>query len=964
MNPSEIFIRSNQGYILDDFSSFWIVVSDEVDVYYISQKNKEIPQRHYLYTARKGSILFGFKKTGTSNQTYQLLAASPNAKLIKVSKSDIFRLESESLTSKIDEWLIDFSGALYTTAVPRIYEDISSENKASFKKGKVLYPSKGIKWILQKSGGLEIFGSQAINSEAEDVKNVLLPCSNILWTKITSKKVKVSFHSTREFIEDDIQLMLSLHYVVDQFQIQLENLDTIRKRLLDQKFEQKWNKDAELLSSSLQNIKDIVKPDSRDTNIQSFTTGDNILTICNIIGEKDGFEFIAPKFISDYENNITGKLESICRTSKVRLRKVILRGEWWKEQNGNLLAFDKDSKEPIALIQNDVKGYNAQTVEMRVPGDVDSDLLNRLDAVAYMFLYAFDKPMSKISELWNFGIRGLKKDAFFILLAAFSGSLLALLTPILSGVLFDDVIPNADRPFLLEIVLIMCVIGVVKCLLQLIRGVFILRVETKSNINIQAGLMDHLLRLPVTFFRSYTAGDLTQRVLGVNGIRSILSNTVLTAVLSGTFSIVNLILIFYYSSKLAWFAILLSLIAVVVVSTLGFLKLRYDRQLSHRDGDLQGFLFEVLSGISKVRITGTEKRFFALWADKFRGLKWLSFKSGNIQNFVEAFNSSYPLLTYIVFFILIYNMTSSGATPNAISVGVFMAFISAFNQFLNDCLTMSISLISSLNMIPLYERLKPILDEVPESTEEAIDPGELAGEIELNNVDFRYGEDQPLVLKDVSLKIKPGEMVAFVGPSGSGKSTVLRLLLGFDKPEKGIVSYDGQDYSSLNKDLVRRQIGVVLQNGSLMPGSIYKNIVGNSELTLSDAEEAAKMSGLEEDIAQMPMGMHTVVSDGASTFSGGQKQRLMIARSIAHKPRLLYMDEATSALDNHTQKMVSESLDRLQATRIIIAHRLSTIMNADRIIVMDQGRIEETGTYQELIQKGGLFSRLAQRQIA
>ena len=293
-----------------------------------------------------------------------------------------------------------------------------------------------------------------------------------------------------------------------------------------------------------------------------------------------------------------------------------------------------------------------------------------------------------------------------------------------------------------------------------------------------------------------------------------------------------------------------------------------------------------------------------------------------------------------------------------------MAFISAFNQFLNDCLTMSISLISSLNMIPLYERLKPILDEVPESTEDALDPGELVGEIELNNVDFRYGEDQPLVLKDVSFKIKPGEMVSFVGPSGSGKSTVLRLLLGFEKPEKGMVSYDGQDYSSLNKDLVRRQVGVVLQNGSLMPGSIYKNILGNSELTLAEAEEAAKMSGLEDDIAQMPMGMHTVISDGASTFSGGQKQRLMIARSIVHKPRLLYMDEATSALDNHTQRMVSESLDRLQATRIIIAHRLSTIKNADRIIVMDEGRIVETGTYNELLEKGGLFSKLAQRQIA
>ena len=293
-----------------------------------------------------------------------------------------------------------------------------------------------------------------------------------------------------------------------------------------------------------------------------------------------------------------------------------------------------------------------------------------------------------------------------------------------------------------------------------------------------------------------------------------------------------------------------------------------------------------------------------------------------------------------------------------------MAFISAFNQFLNDALRMSMSLISSLNIVTLYERVKPILEEIPESSEHSIDPGELSGAIELNSVSFRYDEEQPLVLKDISLKINPGEMVAFIGPSGSGKSTVMRILLGFEEPELGSVYYDGNAFDSMNKDLVRQQIGVVLQNGALMSGSIYKNIVGNSELSLEDAWEAARMAGMEEDIKNMPMEMYTVVSEGAGTFSGGQRQRLMIARAIAHKPRLLFMDEATSALDNRTQNIVSESLDNLQATRIVIAHRLSTIINADRIYVMDKGEIVESGTYNELIERDGLFSKLAKRQIA
>ena len=477
--------------------------------------------------------------------------------------------------------------------------------------------------------------------------------------------------------------------------------------------------------------------------------------------------------------------------------------------------------------------------------------------------------------------------------------------------------------------------------------------------------MDHLLRLPVSFYRKFTAGDLTNRVLSINAIRQILSNTVMTTVLSGAFSVVNLGLLFYYDASLAWIGVGLAVLAVIFITTIGWLKLRFDRRISTEQGEIQGFLFEFLSGISKIRITGAEKRIFALWAGRFSKLKRLAFSSGTYQNFIQVFNESYPLLANIFFFSFIYYVvTTAGSSAGIISVGAFMAFITAFNQFLNDSLKMSMSIISSLHVVTLYERVKPILEEIPESTAQNADPGELSGDIELNSVSFRYNEDQPLVLNDVSIKIKSGEMVAFVGPSGSGKSTIMRILLGFEEPESGSVYYDGIPFESMNKDLVRQQIGVVLQNGSLMSGSIFKNIVGNSDLSLEDAWEAARMAGMEEDIKSMPMEMHTVVSEGAGTFSGGQRQRLMIARAIAHKPRLLFMDEATSALDNRTQNIVSESLDNLQATRIVIAHRLSTIINADKIYVMDKGSIIESGTYDDLMQNGGLFSNLAKRQLA
>ncbi|MEM6319714.1 MAG: ATP-binding cassette domain-containing protein, partial [Bacteroidota bacterium] len=310
-----------------------------------------------------------------------------------------------------------------------------------------------------------------------------------------------------------------------------------------------------------------------------------------------------------------------------------------------------------------------------------------------------------------------------------------------------------------------------------------------------------------------------------------------------------------------------------------------------------------------------------------------------------------------------FELAKSEETKSLISVGSFIAFITAFGQFLGECLNMSFAFITSLNIIPLYERVQPIFQETPETQANFKDIGMLKGEIEFNQIFFRYQEDLPLVLDNVSFTIKAGEMVAFVGPSGSGKSTVLRILLGFEKPVSGSVYYDGQEFLTLNKDLLRKQLGVVLQNGSLLPGSILKNIVGNANLNVADAWEAARMAGIEKDIQEMPMGIHTVISEGATTISGGQKQRLMIARALVHKPTVIIMDEATSALDNRTQKIVKDSLDRLQATRIIVAHRLSTIKNADRIFVFDQGKIVETGDYATLVKKGGLFAELANRQL-
>lgn len=967
----KINIGPNKPFILNDREKFWMVTSGNLDLFYasISEEGDYNSSLTFLGRVKKGEILFSLL-TQPVKSGIKLLAVSSNATLLELNKNVLVNIDHVFLKYLIERWILKLAEKFHPQIPPRIYKTLEAPNLIPLKKEETAFPSNGLVWCRAIKGEISRFSDTAFNDPNSNF-SFPVPVAKSIWIKSLSSDVEVEVLATKELLKDEIFFMLALNDLQRCWYEKLIKDEQTKRNNENENIHSKVRIEDQKLSSTLFLVSEILSSKSNkqnkffnSENVSGLGTG--ILETCQLIGEAVGFKFEAPKFMDSYNDSILNQLHAIAQASNVRVRKVILRGNWWEEESGHMLAFLKEEQRPVALIQKNSDTYVLRDVLNNSETVITKEIAETLDPISYTFFYAFDEPMTSLKKVWKFAIQGVKKDAKFLIITALLGSIIGLLVPILTGTMFDDVIPDADRGLLVEVFIIMLLIGIVTALLQLIQGVLQLRVETKSNINLQAGLMDHLLRLPVTFYKKFTAGDLTHRALSINSIRQILSNIVITSVLNGAFSAVNLVLLFYYDSGLAWIGVGLALLAIFFTTGVGLLKLRYDRHIATNEGEIQGFLFEFLSGITKIRLTGAEKRIFTIWANKFSKLKQLGFKSGSHQNYVELFNSSYPLVTNIFFFSFIYySVTSSRGEANSIiTVGAFMAFITAFNQFLNESLRMSMSVISSLNVLTLYERLKPILEEVPESTEQSVDPGELAGRIEFNSVSFRYQEGQPLVLNDVSFSINPGEMVAFVGPSGSGKSTIMRILLGFEKPELGSVYYDGQAFDSMNKDLVRRQIGVVLQNGALMSGSIYKNIVGNSELSLEDAWEAARMCGMEEDIKQMPMEMHTVISEGAGTFSGGQRQRLMIARAIVHKPRLMFMDEATSALDNHTQRVVSESLDKLQATRIIIAHRLSTVINADRIFIMDKGTIVESGNYQELMKKGGLFSKLAKRQIA
>ena len=365
--------------------------------------------------------------------------------------------------------------------------------------------------------------------------------------------------------------------------------------------------------------------------------------------------------------------------------------------------------------------------------------------------------------------------------------------------------------------------------------------------------------------------------------------------------------------------------------------------------------YSMISGIQKIKLSGAEKRSFAKWLNLYAEGAELTYNTPMFLRANAAISTGISLISTVI---LYYLAVKSGLNPST-----YFAFTAAYGSLMGAFTTLDGTAMSAAQIQPILEMAEPFLKTVPETQEKKEIVTNINGSVELSHVSFRYDEDSPYILNDLSLKIKPGEYVAIVGRTGCGKSTLMRLLLGFEKPEKGAIYYDGKDIESLDLGSLRRKIGTVMQQSGLFQGDIYSNIVLTAPgLSIDEAWDAAEKAGIADDIRAMPMGMYTMVSEGGGGISGGQKQRLMIARAIAPKPKLLLFDEATSALDNKTQKQVSEALDAMGCTRVVIAHRLSTIRHCDRILVLDGGRIVEDGSYDALIEKGGFFADLVARQ--
>jgi ATP-binding cassette subfamily C protein len=465
--------------------------------------------------------------------------------------------------------------------------------------------------------------------------------------------------------------------------------------------------------------------------------------------------------------------------------------------------------------------------------------------------------------------------------------------------------------------------------------------------------------MPATFFRQFNSGDLTVRVLAVDSLQSLVSAGVVSAALAAVFGLVNLFLMFKYDVRLGIVGTVFLFLSVgmLYLGIRGVSKFATETLVSTRKAN--GWVVQMLTGIMKIRVANAESRMEALYLDIAREQAVASSRQTVVIGRISAWFTFAVSAASALFYLTVLRTWDGGAS---VSSATYMAFTSAFSLAFAGVAGLT-ALVSPLATAgPTFNLLSPIMESLPESAGDRQDPGVLSGRVELRNVQFRYTPDSPLILRGLNIVIEPGTMVALTGSSGAGKSTVTRLLLGFETPEEGQILFGGRDLNDLDLTLVRRQMGVVVQEGSILRASVLKNIIGSVSHDLDAAWAAAESAAIADDIKAMPMGMQTIVDP--ANISGGQAQRILLARALVNKPRILILDEATSALDNESQAIVTKAMQALDATRIVIAHRLSTIRSADTIVVMDQGVAVEAGTYDELIAKQGLFADLVKRQVA
>ncbi len=955
--------------LLDDPSQAYYLVAGKGEVFTVTIKDgRPLGGRDHFLTLEPGEAFFGMD-LGMIKDSGFLAMGKSGSKVRRIPLSELRQIAADDhvgkkLSSVLDKWVSRMAARL-TRDVPKPETELRLEVDvpAALEKGKRAKALAGVCWLELEPGSLNFLSMNPLYPEQD---RVLFPLTPQLWLEAGGEldKVELAGRSSAAVLDDE-----ALWDGLNLFHQAVCEYEFVNKRLalVDevQRLDIKAKQSEAAKGAAYDAIGAVLAGKNVEPDIGQSGSAEPVLAACRLVGHASGIRVKTPAE-SRAQRTFEDNLGAIASASRFRTRRVVLRGAWWKGDQGAILAILEKGGVPVAILPKGPRSYEYVDPVTSARRPMSAEIAATLSPFAYTFYRGFPSGALTARDLISFGSRGLAPDFYTVVVMGIMTGVLGAASPFLTGQIIDQAIPQGERSLLIQLGGGMLLTAIAGAAFKITQSIAVVRVESRMDYTLQSALWDRLLDLPSEFFRRFGAGDLAERAAGINAIRGILSRAGVGGILSAISSVAYVALMVSYSFKLAAVAMLLTFLLVSFTTAGNYLQLKSQRQQTQVQGRLVGLVLQFITGVAKIRVCASENHAFRVWAQKFSEQKTLGFTIGNIQNTVGTFSSAFSVLSNLGIFGALWYFQSTAAPGEAMAftTGTFIAFNGAFGSFTGAVQTLADSSLSLLRVVPVYERLKPILEAIPESDDSKAAPGRLRGEISISHLSFRYHDDGPLILKDVSFKIEPGEFVAFVGGSGCGKSTMMRLLLGFEKATMGAIYYDGQDLSTLDVRAVRQQMGVVLQESRVLPTDIFRNIVGTTSHTMDEAWEAAEMAGLADDVRAMPMGMHTVVSEGGGTFSGGQRQRLLIARALVNKPKIIFFDEATSALDNKTQAVVSQSVDRMDATRITIAHRLSTVVNADKIFYFDAGTIRESGTYDELMAMNGLFAELARRQVA
>ena len=664
---------------------------------------------------------------------------------------------------------------------------------------------------------------------------------------------------------------------------------------------------------------------------------------------------VEPGAVPDKVKDIEERIDWLCRPSGTMRRSVNLDKGWYKQAFGALLG-KLDTGEPVALLPRGMTGYCYIEPGSGRKVKVNSGVAEHIEPEAVMFYKPLPSKPLKVRDLVTFITHVFNRaDYAVVIVMAAVATLIGLVAPYANKVAFGTVVPSGQTSLIAPVAMLLLGAAISTVLIGACRSLATARLSMKLECVTEAATFARILLLPSSFFKEYASGNLASRVSNVTALAQNLSSVILGSGLTTALSVVYVFQIAVYAPVLAVPAFIIVLLEAAFTVAVTFVTMRYERLTMKATANLSGTVTALLNGIQKIKLSGAEDRAFGKWAHGYSEYARARYNRPTALRALPALVALIGLLGNILIYYL--------AGTSHVSVADYMAFNVAYGQMTAAVMGFAGMAGQLAQIRPMLEMASPILEATPETAEDKPSVESLTGAISVSGVSFRYNESTPDVVKNLSFSIRPGEYVALVGKSGCGKSTIMRLLLGFEQPNHGTIFYGPHDVTKVDLRSLRQNIGVVMQDGKLFMGDIASNILISTPAgTLDDAWEAAEIAGIADDIRKMPMGMQTFVTEGGGGISGGQRQRLMIARAVCGKRKILMLDEATSALDNVTQKHVADSLEQLKCTRLVVAHRLSTVRHCDRILVVDGGAIAEEGTYEELIAKNGIFAELVARQ--